>query len=573
MIRPLIASLAALVLTACASVPAGPAAPSSDLAPLTVRIIGINDFHGNLLPQKRKSDAGPLTPDGRAIDAPVGGAAVLATAVRQLRAQNSDSLVISAGDLISASPLVSSLFLDEPSIGVMNRIGLDFNAVGNHELDRGWQELLRMQNGGCEQFGLREPCQVENPFEGADFPFLAANVTRPDGSLLLPAYGIRHFGSGEREVAVAVIGLPLQGVPALVSPTGIEGLNFGDEADAINALVPKLLDEGADAIIVAIHQGFEADGYYDSGDDCGGAIGPLNDILKRLDPRVDLVISGHTHRFYICEYSQFDPTRDFLVTSTGYGSGMVADLVVTIDPAKHDVRVKAAEMVIVQSEDPNFRRFAPDPEIAAYVAQYEQASRAAAERPVGRISGPAREDGWENALGNMIADAQLAATRANGAQIAFMNEGGVRTDLVPETADGTVTFAQIYAVQPFGNVLMTMDLTGAQIAAALEQQFTVPDAPEVLSVSDGFTYRLDRTKPVGQRVSDMRLDGTPIDPDARYRVTVNSFLAGGGDRFTVFAEPENKTIGPVDLDSFEAWIDGEGGRALPATDRITLIGG
>jgi 5'-nucleotidase len=325
-------------------------------------------------------------------------------------------------------------------------------------------------------------------------------------------------------------------------------------------------------MVIAIHQGFERNGFYDSGDDCGGAIGPLDDILKRLDSRVDLVISGHTHRYYICEYSQFDPARDFLVTSTGYGSGMVADLVVTVDPAQHDVRVKAAEMVLVQSEDPNFRRFAPDPEIEAYVARYQEASRAASERPAGRISGPAREDGWENALGNLIADAQLAATRANGAQIAFMNEGGVRADLVPESADGAVTFGQIYAVQPFGNVLVTMDLTGAQIAAALDQQFTMPDSPEILSVSEGFTYTLDRTKPAGQRVSDLRLNGQPIDPDARYRVTVNNFLAGGGDRFTVFSQPEDKTIGPVDLDAFEAWIDGEGGRELPATDRITIIG-
>lgn len=565
MIRSLLVPLAALALSACASTDPAP-------APVTVRVIGINDFHGNLLPHKRKSDAGQLTPDGSAFESPVGGAAVLATAVRQLRAQNADSIVISAGDLISASPLVSSLFLDEPSIGVMNRIGLDFNAVGNHELDRGWQELLRMQHGGCEEFAMREPCRIENPFEGAEFAFLAANVTRPDGTLLLPAYGIKRFGSGEREIAVAVIGLPLRDVPALVSPTGIDGLQFGDEADAINALVPRLLDEGADAIIVAIHQGFERDGFYDSGDDCGGAIGPLDEILRRLDPRVDLIISGHTHRQYICEYGQFDPKRDFLVTSAGYGSGMVTDLVITVDPAKHDVRVKAAEMVLVQSEDPNYRRFVPDPEVAAYVARYEEASRAEAERPVGRISAPAREDGWENALGNMIADAQLAATRANGAQIAFMNEGGVRTDLVPASGDGTVTFGEIYAVQPFGNVLMTLDLRGAQIAAALEQQFTVPASPEVLSVSEGFTYRLDPAAPAGQRVSDLRLDGKTIDPQGLYRVTVNSFLASGGDRFTVFTEAESETVGPIDVDAFEAWIDGEGGRALPATDRITIVG-
>ncbi|GGD71447.1 bifunctional metallophosphatase/5'-nucleotidase [Croceicoccus mobilis] len=568
MIRALIASFASLALAACATIPT---AETDSEQPVTVRIVGINDFHGNLLPRKMSSSAGELSPGAGRYDVPVGGAAVLATAVSELRAQNEYSMVVSAGDLISASPLVSSYFLDEPAIGVMNRIGLDFNAVGNHEFDRGWHELLRMQNGGCEVNTMRTPCAVENPFTGAEFQFLSANVVRDDGGELFPGYGIKRFGSGADAVAVAVIGLSLKDVPLLVSPSGLEGLNFGDEADAINALVPKAIADGADAVIVAIHQGFDVDGYYRVGDSCAGNMGPLDSILKRLDPRVDVVISGHTHREYVCDYAQFDPSRHFLVTSAGYGSGMVTDIALTIDPKAGDVVAETAENVLVQSDDPAFRQFTPDPEIAAYVARYQAASKSAEERPAGKLLGEAlKGDGIESPLGELIADAQLAATRGEGAQIAFMNDGGVRADLVP-AADGTVTFGQIYAVQPFGNVLETFDMTGAQIKTVLEQQYAEPNDPNYLQVSEGFHYTLDLTAQPGSRVSGMTLDGEALDPAKTYRVTISNFLQGGGDRFAEFTKAKDPVIGATDLDAFEAYLDSEGGRAVPAQDRVTII--
>ncbi|WP_239806244.1 metallophosphoesterase [Croceicoccus hydrothermalis] len=290
MTRILLAASAALALTACATVPQS--SSDSSTAPVTVRIVGLNDFHGNLEPQPR-----PLvvtTPDGRTRSLPAGGAAYLASAVNTLRAQDDYSLVISAGDLISASPLASSLFLDEPTIGAMNRIGLDFNAVGNHEFDRGADELRRMANGGCDVHTLRTPCAVEPDFKGADFGFLAANVATADGGTLFPAYAMRRFGSGAEEIAVAVIGLTLEGTPSLVSPGGVAGLTFRDEAETINALIPGIEAEGADAIIVSIHQGLVNSEGFDDGD-CGALSGDLRAILDRLDPRVDLVLSGHTH--------------------------------------------------------------------------------------------------------------------------------------------------------------------------------------------------------------------------------------------------------------------------------------
>ena len=220
-----------------------------------------------------------------------------------MRGNYAYSLTVSAGDLISASQLASSIHLDEPAIGVANRIGLDFNAVGNHEFDRGQQELLRMQNGGCEQFTSRKPCAVER-FKGASFKFLAASTIRSDGKTLFPRYMIRTFGTGKRQVKVAVIGLTLKDTPTLVSPGGIKGLRFADEADTINALVPVLKAKGADAIVVLIHQGGQQDGAPDPGA-CANFSGEIRPILDRLDARVDLVVSGHTHRAYICDYAQY----------------------------------------------------------------------------------------------------------------------------------------------------------------------------------------------------------------------------------------------------------------------------
>ena len=434
-----LAPLFALSLAACATVPDQRAAE-----PVIIGIVGLNDFHGNLEPITRPVKLG----DGR--EAKAGGAAWLASAVDAVRAKHRNTMVIAAGDLIGASPLVSSLFLDEPTIGAMNRIGLDFNAVGNHEFDKGWRELKRVQDGGCEKLTLRDPCAVEPDFAGADFAFLAANVAMEDGGTLFPAYGIKTFETPAGEIKIGVIGLTLKETPTLVTPSGVDGLTFGDEAAAINRTVPLLEEQGADAIVVAIHQGLYTDvGFNDKS--CGGVAGPLIDILKQVDPRVNLVLSGHTHAAYVCDFSKIDPARSFLVTSAGYGGSLLTDITLDFDPATHDVVGVTADNVVVQSAapqdaNPDFATLIPRSDLAEYVARYSNAASAAEQRPVGRISGnptapgPATE---ETQLGNFIADAQLFATRDAGAQIAFMNNSGIRGAGLEPAADGTITFGSI----------------------------------------------------------------------------------------------------------------------------------
>ncbi len=575
MIRKLIALPAVLAISACATVPTTP----QTAEPVTVRIIGINDFHGNIEPPSRA-----FTVRGQGDDtvrAPAGGGAYLASAIAAVKAKNEHSMVISAGDMIGGSPIASSLFLDEPTIGVMNRIGIDFNAVGNHEFDRGKEELQRIQRGGCEQHTLRAPCQVEQ-YGGADFQFLAANVREANGQTIFPSYGIKQFGRGASAVAVGVIGLTLEDTPTLVTPSGIQGLSFADEANTINALIPQLEAEGADAIVVSIHQGLYTEVEYNDGS-CGGVSGPLLDILAKLDPKVDLVISGHTHRAYICDYSKIDPTREILVTSAASAGSLLTDIEMVIDPTRSDVIALKADNLIVQNDGITNRvrtieplaeltTFAPDSAIAAYVARYSEASRKYAERSIGRISGIALDPPsiGESALGNLIADAQLEATKEAGAQIAFMNNSGIRTDLLP-AEDGTVTFGAIYASQPFSNTLVTKTFTGAQILTLLDQQFDEEGFMQTFSVSKGFAYTYDLSQPAGSRVTAVSLNGHPIDPLANYRVTMNSFLSSGGDSFTVFEQGTDSVVGPLDLDAMEAWISAVEMRQLPETGRLTNL--
>jgi 5'-nucleotidase len=569
MIRAFLAFPLALGLAACATVPQAPAEP------VTVRIVGLNDFHGNIEPIKRPI----VLEDGQGGRQEIyaGGAAWFATAVDKIRNQNPYNMAIGAGDLISASPLASSLFLDEPTVGVMNRVHLDFTSVGNHEFDRGWKELKRLREGGCEKFTLRQPCAVEPDYKGTNYPILAANVRWADGSTLFPGYGMKRFGSGKNQVAVGVIGLTLKGTAQIVSPGGIEGLTFDDEADSINALVPKVLAEGADAVVVAIHQGLvpEPGTSYNG---CGAMAGDLRDILARLDPRIDLVISGHTHRSYVCDFSKFDPTRRFTVTSAGYGGTMLTDIALTIDPRLGDVTAVSATNVPVQSAGEGrpanaaFETFAPNPEVAAYVGKYVAAAAEVANRPVGRISASALRKKPESSLGNLIADGQLASTRDAGAVVAVMNPGGVRTDLVAREG-GVVTFGDIYAVQPFGNTLVTMTYTGAQVLQILEEQFANMNDWNVLAVSEGFTMTLDPSKPAGQRVVKAALGGEPIDPAKSYRVTLNNFIAAGGDGFVTFAKGTNPVVGPLDLDSMEAYFRGQDIVQVPPVGRVTMVGG
>ena len=568
--------LAALMMAGCATVPAPNPAPA---LPVTVGIVAINDFHGALEPPGQSV----VTPNGsgNSLQLPAGGAAWLATAVEEVRSRYPNNLMVAAGDLTGASQLSSSLFLDEPSVGVMNRIGLEYNAVGNHEFDRGARELQRLQNGGCEQNTTRQPCAVEPAFGGAHYRYLAANVMQADGATLFPGTAIKRFGSGNRAVSVGLIGLTLKGTSSLVSPGGIAGLTFGDEAQTINAAAALLKAAGADAVVVLIHQGVKTGGTVDP-NGCEETVGDLLPILGQLDSTVDVIISGHTHWAYVCRLPTRDPAHQVLLTSAGVYGKLVTDIALQIDPARHRVVGDSAHNIIVQSRAYSFSgkdivptdrlpRFAPDPVVAAYVGQYVDAAREFSERPAGRLAAAASKGQDDEAntggpLGNLIADAQLAATRDAGAQIAFMNPFGIRAALDPK-ADGTLTFGDLYKVQPFANTLVTQTLRGAQLKALLEQDFDADGPEQVLTPSAGFRYSYDLARPVGSRIVSMELDGRPIDPQADYRITSNSFLAGGGDFYTVFTQGRDAVIGATDIDALEAWLGGAALRRAPADMR------
>ncbi|MBP7606872.1 MAG: metallophosphoesterase, partial [Giesbergeria sp.] len=294
---------------------------------IDIALIGFNDFHGHLeAPQQSLRVPGP----GGTVALQAGGVATLASAIATLKARTPHHAVVSAGDLVGASPMVSSLFLDEPTVEAMNLIGLDFNAVGNHEFDRGWRELLRLQHGGCEQFTQRAPCQISQPFGGARFGFLAANVQRTDGQALLPATGTKRFAENGASVTVGFIGMTLRATPALVAPSGVAGLRFADEAATANAQAAQLRAQGADIVVLALHEGGSTTaGILEAS--CAGLSGAIVPILERLDSTVDVVVSGHTHQAYVCDYASVNPQRPFLLTSAGQHGTLLTDIALRFD--------------------------------------------------------------------------------------------------------------------------------------------------------------------------------------------------------------------------------------------------
>jgi len=577
--RRILAIVPFVLLAACA----GPMASREARAPVTVGILAINDFHGALEPPRTAVPA----PDGKGgiVPVPAGGAAWLASAVDAIRAKYPNHVMVGAGDLIGASQLASSLYLDEPAIGVLNRIGLDLSAVGNHEFDQGRAELLRKQNGGCARHATREPCQIEK-FTGARFRYLAASTIDERGGSLFPATAIRSFGKGRDRVRIGFVGLTLKGTTNLVSPEGIRGLRFADEAETINAAVPRLRKQGADAVVVLIHEGGRTSGPPNP-DGCEGLSGDLLPILEQLEAGVDVVVSGHTHWSYVCDWRSHDGKQAILLTSAGVWGQLVTDIELSIDPVHRRVVSRRADNVIVQSPGYStsssrgpvgnaalYPQFAPRADVAEYVRRYADAARQFTQRTVGKISGPApRSEGGEmvsSPLGNMIADAQLAGAAAAGSQIALMNPFGIRAALNP-AADGTVTFGDIYAAQPFANTLVTQSLTGAELKSVFEEGLDDVGPNQQLNPSSGLVITIDMNRPAGSRVVSLTLNGGAIDPAATYRVTTNSFLSGGGDGFTGLARKREAVVGMPDIEAFELWLKAVSVRSVPVEQRVAKV--
>jgi 5'-nucleotidase len=517
-----------------------------------LRVLAINDFHGNLEPPSGSSGRIQTGPDpdgagpGMAPTVDAGGANYLATHLDTLRTGVKNAVFVGAGDLVGASPLISGIFHDEPTVEVMNQMGMAYAGVGNHEFDEGAAELIRLQFGGCHP---TEGCFGGDGFMGAAYRYLAANVRRTGtGDTILPPYMIKRAG----DIPVAYIGLTLEGTPTVVTAAGVAGLQFDDEADTVNRLVRELSDRaGIEAFVILVHEGGQQNpgaGQFADVDGCLNPSGAIFDIADRIDDRVDALVSAHTHQPYLCE-------RDGkAVTSAASFGRLITTLDMRLDGRSGDVTSITTDNHIVTRTVPE------NAGVKAIVDRYRTASQPLANRVVGRITADLNRTAaasGETTLGDVIADAQLAGAsdNADGApDVAFMNPGGIRTDITYAQSgtegNGIVTFGEIFAVQPFGNLVVTKTMTGADIDAVLEQQFTAAGANRViLQVSDGFEYTYSASAPFGSKVDigSIQINGVPIDPAGEYVVVMNSFLADGGDGFTKFRDGTSTVVGSDDL--------------------------
>jgi 5'-nucleotidase len=567
------AMLAALMLAIALVVPAAATRPAAPGPYIDVQLLGFNDYHGHL----------EATTPGAVGATPAGGAEYLSSHLSALRSGNKYSLTVAAGDLIGGTPFLSGLFHDEPSVESLNAMGLDVSSVGNHEFDEGVTELLRMQYGGCHpDDGCYFP---DDPYAGADFPWLAANVVNDEtGETPLPPYWVTKV----ENIKIGFIGMTLEGTPALVAQSGIEGWSFEDEADTANALVPVLKAQGVEAIVVLLHEGAEPTDISDI-NACTGVSGPVLEIQSRLDPEIDAMVTGHTHLPYNCVLT--DPAGDARRVTSAYSFGrVITEIGLVIDKRTGEVvrdRVTATNHVVDQA-------IAPDPALTAVINKWKPAADvignvevgfATADIKRGTTSTGGEDRGVESNLGNFIADVQLWATSDNGADLALMNPGGLRNDLLA----GPITYAEAFNVQPFSNLLSTIPMTGAQIVSVLEEQCQPIGVSRPflhLGVSEGLTYDLAKTIVVTQTsptttrrdctsvtVSNVELNGVPLDPAATYNVTANNFLIDGGDNFLTFDEidPSLRVGAGIDLDSLIAYLKEFSPVSPPGTDRVTEL--
>ncbi len=570
---------------------------------MPIQLLSFNDFHGNLEPPSGSSgrnvvdhEIDPETGLPVDVTADGGGVEYLATHLARARKGHRNSLTVAAGDIIGGSPLLSAAFHDEPTIEAMNKLGLDVSSVGNHEFDEGYKELQRMADGGCIEDGdeganNQNSCAV-HPFRGADFDYLAANVKYAGtGQSILPAYAIKRVHGAK----IGFIGMTLKDTPGIVTASGVAGLEFTDEVQTANALVPVLRRQGVNAIVVLIHQGgfpdkqqwkdpatgkkYAVNPTYDY--TCGrrgslvAASSPILPIAANLDPAIDMVVSGHTHQPYVCSVK--DPAgRPRLLTSASSFGRLFTDTELTYDRRTRDIVRRS-----VRGSNEQVSRDVPkDPAQSALLKIYQDEVAGIAGEVVGHVTTDVlktQNEAGESQLGDLIADAQLAdqsvVTGGQEPVIAFMNPGGVRADLpfassARGEAPGDITYEEAFTVQPFNNYLVSLDLTGQQIYDVLTQQVTGPNATDqkILSVSQGFSYQLGDDGPVDGTV---KLDGTPIDKTAKYRVVTNNFLSDGGDSFPAFKDGTAKYVGGLDIDAFSDYLTAHSPYTPGPLDRIT----
>ncbi|MEA3503288.1 MAG: bifunctional metallophosphatase/5'-nucleotidase, partial [Actinomycetota bacterium] len=538
-----------------------------------VQLLAFNDYHGHL----ESADNGTVAGEE------AGGGEYLSAKLAELRAGNKYSLTVAAGDLIGGSPAFSGLFHDEPSVESLNAMGLDVSGVGNHEFDEGITELLRMQDGGCHPV---DGCYFEDdPYAGADFKWLAANtVSEATGETPLPPYWIEKFES----VKIAFIGMTLEATSTLVAAEGIKGWEFLDEAETANALVPVLQDQGVEAIVVLLHEGGSQTPPPGVINGCEEISGPIVAINDALDPAIDVLITGHTHLPYNCLLP--DAAGDDRIVTSAYSYGrVVSEFDLVIDKRTNDIR---RDLSVAENHAVYQSMLRPDPAITAVIEKWQPLFDEAGNIPIGTITAdinrggvPTGTDrGVESAAGNLVADAQAWSTSASGTHVAFMNPGGVRSDLTylasGAEGDGVVTYGEAFTFQPFGNTVLTFPMTGAQIVSVLEEQCQPAGSSRPflhLGVSEGFTYDLDTTIVAGDctavSIANVKLGGFALNPATSYMVTANSFLADGGDNFTTFAtiDPATRIDGGNDLEALSNYLAAFGPVSPPSTDRVNEL--
>ncbi|GAA2234501.1 bifunctional metallophosphatase/5'-nucleotidase [Streptomyces indiaensis] len=545
-----------------------------------VQLLSFNDLHGNLEPPAGSSGRVTETqPDGTTKTIDAGGAEYLATHLRQARKGQKYSITAAGGDMVGASPLISGLFHDEPTIEALNKLDLDVTSVGNHEFDEGAKELARLQNGGCHP---KDGCYTDAQFQGADFPYLAANVLdeKTEKPILKPYWVWKKNG-----VKVGFIGVTLEGTPNIVSAEGVKGLSFKDEVETINKYAKVLQKQGVKSIVALIHEGgFPASTSYNYDCDAPGAgdgiSGPIVDIAKNVTPQVDALVTGHTHNAYVCSIA--DPAgKPRMVTSAASFGRLYTDTTLTYDRKTGDIArtaVKSANRVVT-------RDVPKAPDMTELIGKWNTLAAPIGNKPIGWISGDIGNTGTESPLGDLIADAQLAHGKQLDPEtdLALMNPGGIRAPLTYAAkageGDGVVTYAEGFTVQPFANTVNLQNFTGAQLIQALKEQVSGPNAaaPKILQVSSGLTYTLDLTKSGADRVvtDSIKLNGAAIDPAATYRVATNSFLAGGGDGFPTLGQGTNDVVGSDDLTALEQYLTANSSAsnpiAPPKADRITIV--
>ncbi|MEH0545232.1 bifunctional metallophosphatase/5'-nucleotidase [Streptomyces sp. B21-105] len=545
-----------------------------------VQLLSFNDLHGNLEPPSGSSGrVTELQADGTTKTIDAGGVEYLATHLREARKGNAYSVTAAGGDMVGASPLISGLFHDEPTIEALNKLDLDVTSVGNHEFDEGAMELGRLQNGGCHP---TDGCYGGKKFRGADFPYLAANVlNEKSGKPILKPYWVWK----KKDVKIGFIGVTLEDTPGVVSAEGVKGLKFKDEVETINKYAKVLQRQGVKSIVALIHEGgLPASGSYNYDCDSPGAgagiSGPIVDIAKNVTPAVDALVTGHTHAAYACTIP--DPSgRPRTVTSAASFGRLYTDTTLTYDRYTGDIArtaVKSANHVVT-------RTVAKAPDMTELISRWNTLAAPIGNRAIGYITADVPSTGTESPMGDLIADAQLWYGKKLDADtdLALMNPGGVRAGLTYAAkgaeGDGVVTYAEGFTVQPFSNTVNLQNFTGAQLIQVLKEQVSGPNAtaPKILQPSANLTYTLDLTKAGADRVvtDSIKLNGAAIDPAATYRVSTNSFLAGGGDGFPTLGQGTNDLVGVDDLSALEQYLlansSAAGPLAPPVANRITIV--